>query len=1751
MTFNLGDLIGTLKLDASSFVEGLRLAQSQAASSTERMKADISLGPAYAAMAKGLRDVGLSHEQLEKAQRSYMDQGMTAGRALLAVYMDISNQMKGMTGQVTPTAAAAPTKQAAAEAARQQKAAMDEMYRRAEDASKADASRLSKRVEDERAAAEYISLVDRMAASSRKKAQDDVAAAHKKTTDQVKEDEKGRAEYVALMEGMIVQSTKKAQSDIVQAHTNKASMVAAAERKVLADKQAQIAALVAPDAVALSRSHQLMSNTISQMAQQFNISWAQAAKAVKDGTASARADMTALLYDAERLRRASTALFQIGAGVTAAGGAVLAGVVMTGKAFADFDQQMQNSISIMESVSSDMEDKLAAEAKRVAVEVNTSANDIAKAMRVMASAGYDSGEILSGIGDAAKYAKISTDDLGTSVRNIAQIQTALGKERVTLTQITNALISADRLAVGGASQFAEGLNKLSGALRYMKKDLTEGLAMIMTYHQVNVQGAAAGTQAWMALRDTERSAKKHGDTVLEVAGRQKKWHDIVFDSNGVMRNFALILRDLEGAMKGLSPEQIGKALTDLLGYPDRSRRAMQTLLGLSQLMLNFEDGLKRMGGSVDEVLGKKMNTFNEQLGQVKQRLTNLAIEMGEPTVRNAQLLGRALDIPLTKVEQLTKAMKEAPMAHQQMVSGMITLGGAAASAAGSMILWTAVMTQLAGNLLQLRMLGGSASGVFRAMTVAFTGSTTQAVAGMSTMKVAILGLETAILGLGARLSIILAVAGAFYELHKAGQRLVDLASMTGGVSRAITQMKSSVDLLPTSMRNFAVLVGETLPGAFTVLKAHLSSIDWESAFKGMLGPIYMLDGLIDRLEILSGLYPDMKKALLDRTEKLQQEAATGDKVAQGLIRESTERFKAKQAIDEQNKSAKAFLSAMRELGEEGGAGITGAGPGRSEMLQRLGVDDIKKAIGEAQAAFSAYSKTLTGPQLQTAIETLEGLLRKAAQAGIITSRQFREQINGLEIKGLAAIRDQFTDAQWGEAIDFWAGELHRAVTAGDMSNAEFHRQAKELDKIADMRSTGITKSTKDWFAPLGINLRETRKELQDLNKILDDESNFWGGLAGMVDQETDSLRKLNPWLTASVGSFREMSSELSQLVIVMGMASGMTLEGMRAEITKTEEAFRRLGITSSQSIRDSTRGAQEALDRVAKSVGSTSTDLLNANAAWYREMIKYWEDMAAQTTGAEKQGYEEKAAAGRNWLRDHENLMGRVVDSHRVGTQIMTGFWREWKRQVSTIITDLSRDIMDALLPKAKSNQDAAGITELGLRAGVTGKQLEDLVAKVKQLALATGQDFSSIASAGADVFQKWGLAAEQQIPTLEAFWAVVQQSKIKVDDLMQYLVDSADLFRGMGLSVTEAAAMIGQLAAKGLDVPKVLDAMDAALKKISEQGFNNPTGQLARLIERIKQAGSEAEATALAVRYFSNDGAMMARIIRDGTLEFDRLTLSVGEAQEGLEVAAERAKDMQKEAGFLKDLLIDMGRAFGRAAIEAVLFSDTTKKAIGAVLKELGSLLDFIPLVGEGLKKLGGIITGSAKGASDAADAASKAGGAAGDVAGAAGGAAGAAGSIAGAGISGMLSMFTGFAQLGVGIASLIGQRAAGMDSQRTEENTRFCKGYLLELVNRSENWDYIKWTHQYMWDVQKPMLFQMNDNLTAINTSLTGYNPAVSTPASYPAYPVENLQSNMTVNLYYNDKSIASDADVQDIAQRVARHVTERGVRARRGTR
>jgi TP901 family phage tail tape measure protein len=257
----------------------------------------------------------------------------------------------------------------------------------------------------------------------------------------------------------------------------------------------------------------------------------------------------------------------------------------------------------------------------------------------------------------------------------------------------------------------------------------------------------------------------------------------------------------------------------------------------------------------------------------------------------------------------------------------------------------------------------------------------------------------------------------------------------------------------------------------------------------------------------------------------------------------------------------------------------------------------------------------------------------------------------------------------------------------------------------------------------------------------------------------------------------------------------------------------------------------------------------------------------------------------------------------------------------------------------------ATAITELNRRTGDTGKGLQELARAELELSEITKTDLNQNIADTSKLFEQWGIAVEEQVPTLDKLFRASQQTGVSVDSLASSLTQYGPILRTMGFGLDESIALLATLNKAGVNTGQVITGLRTAIAKFAASGVTDLGQALKDVFAQIKNAPDDVAAASLAIDTFGvRAGPALAENIRSGKLSYQDLVDTISDGNETIGTAVDATQDFAEKMHILRNRAADALTPLGIQMFNALnaLIPAMTKVSQGAEL--LGGAFGKLP---------------------------------------------------------------------------------------------------------------------------------------------------------------------------------------------------------------
>lgn len=339
--------------------------------------------------------------------------------------------------------------------------------------------------------------------------------------------------------------------------------------------------------------------------------------------------------------------------------------VAAAKIGGDFESQMSRVKAISGATGSSF-DELRQQAIDLGAKTAFSAKESAAGMENLASAGFDSKEIMKAMPGLLDLAAVSGGDVALASENAA---TALRGFNIDAGQSGHV---ADVFARAAADTNAE-VGDMGEAMKYiapvassMGLSLEETAAAIGIMSDAGIKGSQAGTTLRGAL---SRIAKPTDEMIAKMDELGLSF----YDSEGKMKPLKDQVGMLKNAFKGLTPEQKQNALVTL--YGQESLSGMMALIDKGPDKLGkLTDSLKNSDGAADKMAKTMQDNMNSSLEQMMGAFESAAI-----------VVQKVLAPAVRKVADAVSGLVDKFVSAPEPVQRMIVIVGLIVAAIGPLL----------------------------------------------------------------------------------------------------------------------------------------------------------------------------------------------------------------------------------------------------------------------------------------------------------------------------------------------------------------------------------------------------------------------------------------------------------------------------------------------------------------------------------------------------------------------------------------------------------------------------------------------------------------------------------------------------------------------------------------------------------------------------------------------------------------------------------------------------------------------------------------------------------------------------------------------------------------------------------------------------------------------------------------------------------------------------------------------------------
>ncbi len=328
------------------------------------------------------------------------------------------------------------------------------------------------------------------------------------------------------------------------------------------------------------------------------------------------------------------------------------------KAFAEFDDALNKSFSIMKDITDFQKNEMKRTAQDLSTQYGISAAEIAKGFYFLQSAGRTTEEALKELPAVVQFAFVASADgvmkVSTAAETLTSVFNAMKGSGQSIEHISDLLVKADSIAQGTAEQFGKAFaGKGAGAFQILGKSAEEALALLSVMAQVGIPAAQQQTALIQILRDLPKEAEAHSKALITLNGHTMTYRELLYDSTGQMKNFADILQEFAVLFNGASTATIQQDLA-MLHLNSRTNQTMQSIFSMSGPMKEYQKQYENVAGATKKVADIRLESAATQFKQLGAAAKLAAIDMGEALAPAAGFVASKLKETIVTVHDLTQ-----------------------------------------------------------------------------------------------------------------------------------------------------------------------------------------------------------------------------------------------------------------------------------------------------------------------------------------------------------------------------------------------------------------------------------------------------------------------------------------------------------------------------------------------------------------------------------------------------------------------------------------------------------------------------------------------------------------------------------------------------------------------------------------------------------------------------------------------------------------------------------------------------------------------------------------------------------------------------------------------------------------------------------------------------------------------------------------------------------------------------------------
>ena len=356
---------------------------------------------------------------------------------------------------------------------------------------------------------------------------------------------------------------------------------------------------------------------------------------------------------------------------------IVAGFGAAMKKSIDFDDTMRK-VKATSGATGDEFNQLRTKALQMGRDTKFTASESAEAMNYMALAGWDTKDMLKGVGGVMNLAAASGEDLASVSDIVTDNLTAFGMKAKDSTHFADVLAQTSSKAntdVRGLGEAFKYAAPVAGALGYSVEDTSIAIGLMSN---AGIKGEKAGTALRTMFTNLAKPTKAMKDEMDKLGIS-------ITDSNGEMLPMRDVMDQLRNKMGGLSKDQQAAAASTIFGK--------EAMSGALAVINASDEDYKKLTKSIDGSKGASKRMAKEMEGgiggamrKMKSAIESLAISLGDALAPMLYKIAKRITSLANKFTNLPKGIQKT-----------IAIVGLLAAAIGPLLMIFGVMASTIGT----------------------------------------------------------------------------------------------------------------------------------------------------------------------------------------------------------------------------------------------------------------------------------------------------------------------------------------------------------------------------------------------------------------------------------------------------------------------------------------------------------------------------------------------------------------------------------------------------------------------------------------------------------------------------------------------------------------------------------------------------------------------------------------------------------------------------------------------------------------------------------------------------------------------------------------------------------------------------------------------------------------------------------------------------------------------------------------------